>query len=87
MNDKKTVTIYTGNDNEQCIALLEQMDEWEIPYKEKNITDNEEYKKELQDQGIYGTPATFIEGYRQAILGFQKNKLEQSLGLGSFPYR
>jgi hypothetical protein len=40
--------------------------------------------KELQNEGVYGTPATFIGNHKSPILGVQKNKIKQTLNEGEF---
>lgn len=67
--------------NNHCTRLLDQLDEWNIDYKTKNVVEDPQYLKELQDEGFYGTPVTFIND--NAILGYQKNKIKQKLGIGS----
>ena len=82
MNDKKT-TIYISDNSPSCEKLINQMEKWGISYQTKNITKNNEIKKELQNQGIYGTPATFIKGYSEPILGVQLGKLKRELNIRS----
>lgn len=78
---EKSVIIYISENNKQCKKLLNQMEEWNVSYETRNITRNHDYKKELQDMDLYGTPATFINNDPTAILGFQKNKIKASLEL------
>ncbi|MBY7142375.1 glutaredoxin family protein [Virgibacillus sp. NKC19-3] len=79
------VTIYIGDGNSQCTKLLQQLDEWNVSYLTKNISHHPNYRKELQDMGIFGIPATFVDN-QSAILGFQKNKIKYALGLGNNSY-
>ncbi|MFC2947795.1 glutaredoxin family protein [Virgibacillus sediminis] len=85
MKDKQ-VTIYVSEDNSQCNKLISQMDEWNVPYEIKNVSKNTKYMRELQDMGIYGTPATFINGNEGPVLGYQKNRIKNNLGLGNNDY-
>ncbi|MEC5424687.1 glutaredoxin family protein [Virgibacillus sp. C22-A2] len=78
MSEKK-VQIYVSDNSKQCEKLLTQMDEWEINYEIKNITTDNKYRSELQNLGIYGTPATFIENERNPILGYQKDRILYAL--------
>ncbi|GAB3045403.1 thioredoxin domain-containing protein [Virgibacillus ainsalahensis] len=82
---EKNVMIYIGDNNSQCKELLEQMEKWDVSYKTKNVSQNKNYMKELQDVGIYGTPATFIEE-EDPILGCQINKIKYNLGIGTNSY-
>ncbi|PAV30699.1 NrdH-redoxin [Virgibacillus profundi] len=81
---ERSVIIYISESNSQCKKLIDQMDKWEIPYKTKNVTENNKYMKDLQQQGIFGTPATFIESEQDPILGFQKNKIKYALGIENY---
>lgn len=80
--NNRNVTIYISEGCVKCADLLAQMNKWNISYHVKNISKSSEYLEELQKMGIYGTPATFIEGEHKAVLGFQKNKIMHALGLG-----
>lgn len=76
---EKNVIIYVSSNCSHCKKVLDQMDKWDVSYKIKNVTQNSNYMKDLQAQGIYGTPATFIEDQSKAILGFQKGEIKHAL--------
>lgn len=63
------------------------MDQWGVNYMVKNITQNIDMKRELQNLGIYGTPATFIEGYSDPVLGCQIEKLKSRLNIDEAHWR
>ena len=46
---------------------------------ERNIAEDESALNELQELGIFSTPATVING--AVVIGFDRNKLEKLLGL------
>lgn len=69
--------VYISENCKECNDLLRQLKEWNVSYDIINVTKEENKMKDLQSMNIYGTPAIFISGYRQPILGFQKNKLEK----------
>lgn len=73
------VVVYTSENCTQCEKILSFLDKWEVPYEEKNVSSDRSAFKALQEQKIYGTPAIMIDN--RTILGFQKNKLKQELGL------
>lgn len=83
MTDTKAL-IYISDDCTSCQELLKKMDQWAVEYKVKNITDNNQNKKELQEYGIYGTPATFIEKKKEPILGYQIDKLKRALNVKGY---
>ncbi|MCP3029749.1 glutaredoxin family protein [Halobacillus sp. A1] len=74
-----SVIVYTSDQCSQCEKVLAKLSEWNIEYKEKNISRDNSYFKELQSQKIYGTPATFIND--EKVLGFQERKLKRTLGI------
>ncbi|RXT05234.1 glutaredoxin family protein [Ammoniphilus sp. CFH 90114] len=73
------VIVYSSTGCIKCLEVKEQLREWRIPFEERNVSDNEQYFKELQERRIFGTPATFING--RVVLGFQPKKLQERLGL------
>jgi len=79
--NESNVTIYVSESNKTCEEVINQLKRWEIPFKVKNITQEPKYRKEMQREGIYSTPATFIKGINKAILGFQKRKLQVALDI------
>ncbi len=81
MEDKEVV-VYISDNSRKCDQLLSELDKMEINYETKNVTKNKSYMKELQNQGVYGTPATFIDNDKSPILGLQKNKIIQALDEG-----
>ncbi|MFC4025337.1 glutaredoxin domain-containing protein [Oceanobacillus longus] len=75
------VIIYISNNNSiQSNKVINLMNEHNIPFITKNVSDNTEHMKELQAKEIYGTPATYIDD-QKVILGYQKNKIKHALGL------
>lgn len=79
--NNQDVTIYISDNNKKCDKVIGLMEDYDVSYKLKNVTKNRDYMKELQNSGIYGTPATFIEKGRHTILGFQKNRILKALNL------
>lgn len=77
----RNVVVYISNNCTDCDNLLNQMDSWNVPYEIINISEKKDEKEKLQEMGVYGTPATFIGDGNKAILGFQKNKLKNSLNV------
>lgn len=73
------VVVYTSDKCVQCKRVVEKLDDWGVDYEERNISADRSFIKELQENKIYGTPATFIGNYR--VLGFQEYKLKKALGI------
>ncbi|ALX49155.1 glutaredoxin family protein [Lentibacillus amyloliquefaciens] len=78
MSDQEVI-VYTSENSEQCQSLLGKLNQWDIDYKQRNVTENREYLNELQEEGIYGTPATFVN--KKVVLGNQVNKIKHALGM------
>lgn len=49
-----------------------------VSYVEKDIGRDEQALNELTDRGFFATPVTLIDG--EAVVGFNKARLEQLLG-------
>lgn len=77
---KRKVKVYTSEGCAECDELVLFLDQENIPYEHKNITENREYLKELHRQNIYLTPVVIIN-HQYFILGFQKDKIAQLLGI------
>ncbi|WP_164671042.1 glutaredoxin family protein [Virgibacillus doumboii] len=80
MSDNEIV-VYISNDSSHCDRLITKLNEWEVDFQTKNVSENREYMKELQDKGVFGTPATIVGN--EMILGSQINKIKYSLGLAA----
>lgn len=75
----RNVTVYVNDEDADCRRLVEQLDDWEVNYDTKNVTADPKNLEQLQEHGIFATPATFID--ENIVLGFQKDKLKHTLGL------
>jgi len=73
------VTVYTSTGCPHCVKVKEQLKAWQIPYAEKNVSENKQYFDELTSRKLFGTPATFIG--ERFVLGFQPEKMKNLLGL------
>lgn len=83
MNENQVV-VYISNDSSDCNQIITRLNEWDVDFQTKNISDNHEYREELQERGVFGTPATIVGN--EVILGSQINKLKHSLGLDHMHY-
>lgn len=73
------VIIYTSSNCTDCEKLVEKLNNWGVEYLEKNVSNNRGYLKELQNKGVFGTPATFIDD--SPVLGLQESKLRYELSI------
>jgi len=74
------VVVYTSDSCNYCDRVLNYLNEWDVDFTEKNISQNDAYYKEMKENKVYGTPVTFIDG--EKVLGFQKPRFEKLLNIG-----
>ena len=67
--------VYVSDYCQTSDQLINYLNKHDVSYKIKNVTENIAYLKELQENGIYGTPAAYFVNEEQFILGFQKEKM------------
>lgn len=79
--DNQEIVIYISNGSTYCNKVIRLMDKHHVSYKVKNVTQNHKYMREMQEFGIYGTPALFIKGQEQPILGYQKKRILKALNI------
>ena len=73
------VIVYSSTGCPKCMEVKDQLKKWGVTFEERNISENAEYFKQLQERRIFGTPATMIDG--KVVLGFQPKKLQERLGI------
>ncbi len=75
----KNVMIYTSSSCSYCHAAKEYFNENNVPYTEKNVSEDPEARKELIKKKIMGVPAIFIDD--EVVVGFDKQRVRQLLEL------
>ncbi|MFD2043865.1 glutaredoxin family protein [Ornithinibacillus salinisoli] len=78
----KQITVYISDDCIYCEKLIYKLHEWGIDYQLKNVSKQKAYMKQLQEQGIYGTPVTYSHQSDRYILGLQFGELKKELNIG-----
>jgi thioredoxin reductase (NADPH) len=74
------IVIYTNTGCPYCSKIKQELQSWGFEdYEERNVGENPEYFNELHEKGIFGTPATFING--EAVIGYRPNKMKKILGV------
>jgi thioredoxin reductase (NADPH) len=76
---EQQVVVYTSAGCPYCVKVKEQLKAWNIPFTEKNTSENREYFEELRNRKLFGTPVTFVGD--RFVMGFQPEKLRSLLGL------
>ncbi|WP_405099209.1 glutaredoxin family protein [Oceanobacillus sp. FSL H7-0719] len=79
--NNEDVVVYVSDESTYCNKVIHLMEEHDISYKVKNVSKDKEYMRELQRNGIYGTPALFIKGQEHSILGYQRNRILNALNV------
>lgn len=74
----KNVIVYTSNTCTFCSATKEYLNEKGVNFEERNVKEPQ-YRKELMAMGYMSVPVIKIED--EVILGFDKDKINTSLGL------
>lgn len=77
VEENREVILYTSDNCKKSDQLRELLNKWGISFIEKNTTKNRLYLKELQKDGIYGTPTTLVGDVY--VEGLQKNRLNNLL--------
>ncbi|WP_246943339.1 glutaredoxin family protein [Bacillus pinisoli] len=71
---KNQVIVYSSNDCIECIYVKKTLEDYGIPFEVRNVSENEDYRKEVQKYGFLGVPVTVVEG--RAIKGLNHELLE-----------
>lgn len=76
MNNR--VIVYTTNDCIECTMVKKVLNEEGIPFETRNISENQEYQKEVEKYGYLGVPVTVVGDL--AVKGFT-NELKELMEL------
>ena len=71
------IIVYVSNACPTCEKVVRQLEKCNIRFKIKNVTENRADLHEMQQKGIYGTPATIHQKLNQHVLGFNKKVLRK----------
>ncbi len=61
-----------------CKKVKEFLSQKEVPFTERDVSQNEAALAELEQLGVFTTPVTLIEG--EMVVGFDRAKLQRLLG-------
>ncbi|WP_394237117.1 glutaredoxin family protein [Niallia oryzisoli] len=70
----KPVIVYTMDDCVECSVVKQMLTAEGIPFEARNITNSEEYKKEVEKYGFLGVPVTVVG--ERAVKGFNPELIE-----------
>lgn len=74
----KEIIVYSQTVCKWCPVVKNFINDKGFTYEERNVTENEEYMKELKAKGYESVPVTFID--EEPVIGFDVAKLNQLLG-------
>ena len=80
------ITIYTGDLCGYCTAAKNLLNEWDIPFEEKNVNHNEEALDFLKENGhrtvpqIYKDNKLLVAGGYDGLRALGKKQLNEKLG-------
>ncbi len=78
------VVVYVSDNCTDSESLLSFIEENDISYEVKNVSQDHKARQELRQKDIYGTPVTFIDN--EIILGVPKRRLERKLGIDFYSF-
>jgi glutaredoxin-like protein NrdH len=70
----KTVIVYSMPDCIECTVVKKMLTEEGLDFEVRDITQNEEYQKEVEKYGFLGVPVTVIGD--RAVKGFNPELIE-----------
>ena len=75
----KKIIVYSAVYCPGCHAVKNFLKEHNIEFEERDIGQNEKYKKELQNMGHNSIPVTLIDD--EKIVGFDVEKIKKALNI------
>ncbi|HYG59260.1 MAG TPA: glutaredoxin family protein [Symbiobacteriaceae bacterium] len=73
------ITVYTSVGCPYCVQLKRWLDERNLAYTEKNVSENQAYFDELHARGIFTSPVVLIDD--TPVVGYRPNKMKEILGV------
>ncbi len=74
----KNVVVYTSSTCPYCTMVKNHLKEKGVDYVEKNVSTDNQARRELMSMGHMGVPVILIDG--EEIVGFDKDKIDALLG-------
>ncbi|GGM34250.1 hypothetical protein GCM10011351_20300 [Paraliobacillus quinghaiensis] len=70
---EENIQVYVSNNCTESNKLIHLLEELGVKHERKNVTENKDYMRELQQQKIYATPVAMVNNKK--VLGYQKSRL------------
>jgi len=74
----KNVVVYTSSTCPYCTMVKNHLREKGVDYVEKNVSTDNQARRELMSMGHMGVPVVIIDG--EEIVGFDKDRIDSLLG-------
>jgi glutaredoxin-like YruB-family protein len=74
----KNVVVYTSSTCPYCTMVKNHLKEKGVDYVEKNVSTDNQARKELMSMGHMGVPVVLIDG--EEVVGFDKDRIDALLG-------
>ncbi|TFZ41429.1 glutaredoxin family protein [Soehngenia longivitae] len=74
----KNVVVYTSSTCPYCTMVKNHLKEKGVDYVEKNVSTDNQARRELMSMGHMGVPVVIIDG--EEIVGFDKDRIDSLLG-------
>jgi len=74
----KNVVVYTSSTCPYCTMVKNHLKEKGVDYVEKNVSTDNQARRELMSMGHMGVPVVIIDG--EEIVGFDKDRIDALLG-------
>ncbi|MDX8046320.1 hypothetical protein SH601_10045 [Gracilibacillus sp. S3-1-1] len=74
------IDVYISDDCLESQRMVDYLSNYDIPINVKNTTIDKDNLRQLQEEGIYLTPAMVID-HHYSVIGFQENKIKNMLNL------
>jgi glutaredoxin 3 len=72
-----TITVYTRRDCATCRQVKEYLEQFRLPYRERDVASDPAARLELEGMPVTGVPVILIGG--EAVLGFDRARLDDLL--------
>jgi glutaredoxin-like YruB-family protein len=74
----KNVVVYTSSTCPYCTMVKNHLKEKGVDYVEKNVSTDNQARRELMSMGHMGVPVVIIDG--EEVVGFDKDRIDSLLG-------
>ncbi len=74
----QNIKVYVSERSKECDQLVDYLEDNNVSFLTKNVTNNKETLRELQQYNIYSTPTMVIDE-KHHVIGFHKDSIDHYL--------